>query len=89
MGVRATFPLEQDDQQDDQQDQSTNTNIHERSPLAPLLPLKTIGRLPGSSAQRRRTGKSGHLCWASELNVGVGSPLRPWMTHMLRRTDGT
>ena len=33
--------LEQDDQQDDQQDQATDTNIHERSPLAPLLRIKT------------------------------------------------
>ncbi len=81
--------LEQDDQQDDQQNQSANTDIHERSPFAPLLTLKTIGRGTGSATQRRRAGKSGHLCWVSEVRVGVGSPFNPWMTHMLRSTDGT
>jgi len=81
--------LEQDDQQDDQQNQSADTDIHERSPLAPLLPVTTIGPIDRFPDQRRRAGKSGHLCWTSEVRVGVGSPLRPWMTHMLRSTAGT
>jgi hypothetical protein len=35
--------LEQNDQQDDEKDQAANTNIHERSPKAPLpMRLKPI-----------------------------------------------
>jgi|EndMetStandDraft_3_1072993.scaffolds.fasta_scaffold871500_2 hypothetical protein len=81
--------LEEDHQQDDQQDKSTNSDIHEQSPTAPLFALSTNFDEAGSSAYRRFVGKSGHLCSASAVSVGVGSPFNPWMTHMLRKTDGT
>ena len=88
--MKLTGPLEQDDQQDDEKDQATNTDIHERSPYAPLPMLqKPMGWTAGSSAHRLLDGKSGHLCWASDVRVGVCSPLRPWITHMLRSTAGT